>query len=170
MPIWLSIGLAVSAAVGTYILAPIINEDFEYQKNRSTHLINTINDVNKDIIDLSTSARKFNNSIFYHDEDLLENRSDTLDKITELQWRLIDVGVILKRNRYSNESVDSLSHSLDVFRAEVIEAQKPEDQEKVISSFSIVASNAKLMVNTLYMAARIGDDSTGEESSINSSN
>lgn len=155
MPIWLSILLAVSAALGTYILAPIINEDFEFQKNRSAHVLSTVTDMNKDITDLSKNVRKFNDSLFYKKADLGDRRSDALDKITEIQWKLIDVGVVIKRAHGDVDSIPKLGMDLETLQRSIIESTKPEDQEKVIVAFGRVSSTSRTAINALYSAARL---------------
>ncbi len=155
MPIWLSVLLAASAAVGTYIVAPILNQDFEFQKNRSAHLLQTVSELNKLSVDLAVDVRQYNESLFYGKESLTERRGALLDKITELQWRLMDVNVIIDRAGGNVKSVSTLTVKLDRLRSVVMEAKSPEDQELVIASSIEVASASRSCVIELYKAANL---------------
>lgn len=155
MPIWLSVVFAVSAALGTYYLAPVINEDFEFQKNRSTHLISTVNDLNKSVIDLSVATRKFDDSLFYGNSDLRQKRGVLLDKIAELQWRLVDAQVIIQRVKPNDNSITRLSASLNKLQNAVLDAKLPKDQEKVAEAHVGTVQSAKDCMISLYDAAKI---------------
>lgn len=155
MPIWLSVILAVAAAVGTYIYAPKINQQFEYQKNRSQHVLGTLNELNRSMVDLSVSIRKFNESVFYSRNDIAQKRGETLDDIAEMQWRLIDSSVILHRSGVNGSSLRELRDRLSNLRAAVIEAQRPADQETVIAAHEQVATAARAAAIALYTAANL---------------
>lgn len=155
MPIWLSIVLAVSAGLGTYYLAPLINESFEFQKNRSTHLISTIGELNKSVIDLSVATRKYNDSLVYKRKNLEENRGNLLDKIAELQWRLVDANVIIRRVYKHDLSTTNLSKALAELQIAVDNSKKPEDQEVLADKHVLVDKAAEKCMITLYEAANI---------------
>ena len=155
MPIWLSITLAATAAIGAYFLAPIINEDFEFQKNRSEHVLSTVNDINSDIVSMSTDIRKFNDSLFYQTSDISRTRGSVLDSITKLQWRLIDMRVVINRSDVMDSSSVRLEKELEQLRIAVVEAKKPEDQELVIERFDVAAKTARRSLGDLYAAARL---------------
>jgi hypothetical protein len=155
MPIWLSILLAVSAGMGTYYIAPLINESFEFQKNRSTHLISTIEELNKGVVELSVSVRKFDDALFYGRDSKGEMRGAALDKIAELQWRLVDAEVIINRVYPGDKTTTTLSSELMVLQNTIINAKKPEDQENVAVAQVRVVAAAKQCMITLYRAANI---------------
>lgn len=155
MPIWLSIVLVISAGVGTYYLAPVINENFEFQKNRSTHLINTIDELNKAVVSLSVATREFNDALFYNKKGIVQIRGAALDKIAELQWRLVDAEVVISRVSTNDDSTKSLSNALMILQNSIIEARHPQDQEKVADAHAAVVVKAKHCMMTLYRAANI---------------
>lgn len=155
MPIWLSIVLALAAGIGAYFLAPVINQDIEYENNRVEHVSSTVNSINQRVVDLSKGVRHFNRSLFYGDEKLPESREVVLDQITELQWNLIDVSTILDREQGGSTSVDELKFHLNALYEAVQNASEPEDQEKVIVEARLVAEFSQAMLDDLYYAARL---------------
>lgn len=155
MPIWLSLVLAASAGLGTYYLALLINENFEFQKNRSTHLISTIDELNKSVLALSVASRKFNDAIFYHQQDIRTRRGVVLDQIAELQWRLVDAGVIIRRVYPNDSTTNNLSFALADLQKAVMSARKPEDQETVADAHVAVTKAAEKCMVTLYAAANL---------------
>lgn len=155
MPIWLSILFAISAAAGAYFLAPTINQEFEYQNNRVEHVSKTVGRLNADIVALSQSTRAYNESLFYQRDDLLIRRSEALDKITELQWRLIDVSTIIGREDGDVGSVVSLQSDLTALFEVIQNSSSPEEQEAVISAVVKMSQSAENVLHELYGAARL---------------
>lgn len=155
MPIWLSLLLAVSAAAGTYIIAPLINQEIEYQTNRSEHVSKTVNGLNERIVELSKSVRKFNSDLFYQKASTPKSREEVLDRITELQWLLIDVDAIIDREVGKGKAVDDLRSDLERLQEAVQNGKKPEDQETVIDAMSASARQAQNVFHELYAAARL---------------
>lgn len=155
MPIWLSVSLVIAAAIGTYVFAPKVNQTFEFQKNRSQHILSSLNDLNGAIIELSVAVRKYNDSLFYSRNDATDRRGDVLDKITELQWRLIDASVIMRRSGGSGRPLEQLKDRLSELRAVIIEARRPEDQELVIRHHNAVSNAARTAIIALYTAANL---------------
>ncbi|MGR6328000.1 hypothetical protein ACU5AX_02940 [Sphingomonas sp. XXL09] len=154
MPIWLSVALAVFAAVGTYYVAPLVNENFEFQKNRSAHLLSTVDELNKGVVDLAISVRKFNDALY--DGGLKKSRrGDALDKIAELQWRLVAADVIIRRVYPSDTSTKDFSQALANLQNVIIEAKKPSDQDKVADAYVLTLKKARHCMVILYDAARI---------------
>lgn len=155
MPIWLSLSLAIAAAAGTYFLAPIINENFEFQKNRSAHVMQTVNSINGDFVEITKLTRKYNDNLFYQSSKLSDSRGALLDKVSELQWKLIDMGVVIKRSGASDQCVINLKKSLDLYRVEVLESRTPKDQERVISKYLSVADSGRACLTILYDSAKL---------------
>lgn len=155
MPIWLSLLLAFSAGAGTYVIAPLVNEEFEYQNNRTEHVSKTVDNFSDRFLDLSRSIRKFNDSLFYEQNDLGEKRSEALDKITELQWSLIDVKTILNREEVSDSSIVELQNSLQELGKSVTNARRPVDQEDVIRKMEGAAADSQEVLSSMYKAARL---------------
>ena len=155
MPIWLSILFAAFAAGGTYFLAPVINQDLEFQKNRSAHVMSTVNDVNSEIVQLTKDVRTFNESLFYEEKNVRSSRGALLDQIAELQWHLIDVGIVIRRAGSDDRCVGEMKTSLDNLRLSAVEAQKPEDQESVIGAYRKTAGSSERCLQVLYGAAKL---------------
>lgn len=155
MPIWLSILLAVAAALGTYFIAPMINQELEYQKSRSEHVSSTVGNLNTKVVDLSKSVRRFNDHLFYQDDERVSQRDEALDRITELQWILIDVDTIIARGEGSSASVRELQKLLAKLNLEIRNAESPEDQEKVVEAMANVARASQAVIRDLYSAARL---------------
>jgi hypothetical protein len=155
MPIWLSVVLAISAAAGTYWIAPLINQDFEFQKNRSSHLLGTVSEINKDMVLLVVDVRKFNNSLFYEHRSLSLSRGNLLDQITQVQWRLLDVKIVIDRAKADSSCVGRLSNNLANLDRAVKEASKPEDQESTIAASLKASKEAQSCLMVLYKAAQL---------------
>lgn len=155
MPIWLSILFALAAGVGTYFIAPLINQEIEYQNNRSQHVSTTVSELNSKVVDLSKGVRRFNESLFYERRDTSEERHVVLDKIVELQWVLIDVDTIIARENSDSRSVEALQNNLDLLYEEVQNAGDPADQENVIKAMAETARGAQSVIVDLYSAAKL---------------
>jgi hypothetical protein len=95
MPVWLTIVVSISAAYATYVFAPAYNRQFVIEDVRSSHLTKTTDQLNADMIDLSQSIRRLNGHIVNKSDESIEQREKSLDIITKIQWRLVDIRVIL---------------------------------------------------------------------------
>lgn len=155
MPIWLSILLALSAGFGAYFLAPIINKEIGYENSRTAHVTKTVDNLNQKIVELSKSIRYFNDSLFYGKKDIFKRREEVLDKITELQWLLIDVDAVIVRETDQKDRILELQRDLDSLNESVQNAKTPEDQENVITDMRRTAGHARALVMELYVAAKL---------------
>lgn len=155
MPVWLSLCLVLAAAVGTYYIAPLVNENFEFQKNRSAHVLQTVEKISNSNVELAVLTRKFNDSLFYDKDSLEGDRNALLDKITEYSWLLIDVDVVLSRANAERSCVEGLNGHLDALRKSVIASELPQDQESVLKAASEVTESARNCSVVLYEAAKL---------------
>lgn len=88
MPIWLTIVVSLLAAGGAYWISPIINREFQVDAARSAHIAKTTDNLNVEIIELSTKVRRLNESLVNGSADVPTLRGDCLDLLTKLQWML----------------------------------------------------------------------------------
>lgn len=154
MPIWLSILLMVAAGYGTYVIAPMINQDFEYQKNRSTHILQTVQQMNKLNVELAIKSRTLSNALFYSN-NFLKEREDLLDKVVEFQWALIDIDTVLQRNVPGDNCVKNIDRNLSDLKRIAYLVRNPEDQEYVNFAAAVAARNAKECAARFYQAAKL---------------
>ena len=96
MPVWLTLALTIGAAAATYYVTPSINRQFQIDAARKTHLAKTTEELNSGIIQLSEKVRRLNSAFLNHPEDVAALREDCLDLVTQLQWQLVDLRVVLK--------------------------------------------------------------------------
>lgn len=155
MPIWLSLSLAFFAAGGAYLLAPLINENLEVQKNRSSYVVSTISDTNRDFVELTKNIRRFNDALFYKAADISSRRGDVLDKIAEIGWKTVNIETIIRRSGNSTQCVGNLNASLAKLKSEVVAARIPEDQEIVIAEYGNTTKIMKNCLLILYSAAEL---------------
>jgi hypothetical protein len=150
MPVWLSIILLGLTAWGTYELAPKINKRIQIDNNRSTYIGATITNFNTTSVELLKSTRRFNRALVVRDRGLEGTRGDVLDRITEMQWRLIDVGVVFEHSGEGRARVALLSSAIRRLGSAVNSAREPADQEAVLEASSAVGSTARGTVAALY--------------------
>jgi hypothetical protein len=63
MPVWMTLLIAVSTGVATYLLAPAINAKFEVQKARSQYIMDNMKLLNADTAELFANIGKLDQEI-----------------------------------------------------------------------------------------------------------
>jgi Na+-transporting NADH:ubiquinone oxidoreductase subunit NqrC len=160
MPVWLTLVLTLLAAVvtaaGTYWLAPRISQNIELDKTRAARLSSSISDLNQSVVSLATNIRKFNASLGSKRESTNKVREEALDQITALQWKIVDLKVVLAGTDNAS-MLDKLGEQLTSLKLSIDIAQRPADQEKVLGSMQEVSKTMTEVLNRLYVAADLKD-------------
>lgn len=154
MPVWLSLILALTASVGTYFLAPNITRRLEIGKARSGHVISAINEINKVVVSLNKSIRAFIFSFRVDENAVEEKRSLVLDHVTELQWRIIDLKVILRKCG-DTALLEGLGQKIEHLRQAVNELKTASNQDGLLAKVSAVSEDLKLILDRLYKEANL---------------
>lgn len=116
MPVWLTIVASILAAGITYVAVPYFTRQSQYEDVRSGHLVATTRLLNEEIISLSQTMRKFDSALLNNELNEAKGlREKALDDLLKLQWRLVDLQVILTSEE-DEQYVTSLSNSLDRLR------------------------------------------------------
>jgi hypothetical protein len=118
MPVWMTIVASIAAALLTYWAAPIYSRQFQVEDVRSAHLKQTTDQLNNEIIELSQKVRRFDSALANKKENSPELREDALDLITKLQWRLVDLRVILTHPE-DERYITSLSNAVEGLRVKL---------------------------------------------------
>lgn len=99
MPVWLTLFMViisgVLASAGTYFLVPEINAELQRQEVRSRYLLDNIKVLNGAVISLWRSTNGMVNQAIETGHFAQNERYEILQQLTELQWRVIDLQVIL---------------------------------------------------------------------------
>lgn len=154
MPVWLTILVSISAAVATYVFAPAYNRQFAIEDVRSAHLTKTTDQLNSDMIELSQSIRRLNSSFANNDGKSAEIRESTLDVITKIQWRLVDIRVILS-SESDKKLVKRYADDLSNLKKQI---DSPGDQQypnRILGAMSHLAESTQSVLNRLYLRASI---------------
>lgn len=93
-PLWFVIVGVLGSAFGTYLLAPKINREFEKQKVRTEFVIRNLDALNSRTQELVSEISVMNLKISER-EKATENRDKAVRLITELQWKSVELSVIL---------------------------------------------------------------------------
>lgn len=152
MPVWLSLSLAILAAIGTYFLAPRITRRLEIGKARSAHVISAITAINVVVIDLNKKIRSFLHAFRLTPDKVDFYRADILDLVTELQWRIIDLKVILKKKN-DGPMLDGLGDKVEDLRKSIVKLEAQGDQESVLTQVANVSEDLKNILDRLYTEA-----------------
>jgi len=158
MPVWLtilaSIIAAVSAAFGTYLIAPAINRQYQIDEARSVHVSKTTQDLNAEIITLSQKIRRLNDALVNETGEVASIRQDCLDQITKLQWMLVDLNVILKSEDDKN-SVRRLSNSIDKVKNALDNSVDADAEPILLNAMRDLGNETRDVLDRLYVAAAL---------------
>lgn len=156
MPTWLTVVLAVCAAVGTYHFTPQVNEAIELNKTRASHIADAINELNKSIVLLSIDLRKLNFELSDPKSKKTEViRADALDLITNLQWKIIDLRVILASSVEKDQLLKDLAASLAQLKSRVENSTSETDATKILTLMKLVSRNMTLILDRLYTISKL---------------
>jgi hypothetical protein len=154
MPVWLSLLLLCITAWGTYELAPKINKRIQLDNTRATYVGTTITSFNTNSVELLKATRRFNSALATS-RNVQESKGVVLDRITEMQWRLMDVGVIFEDSPAGRAHVSELSSAMRHLGDAVSGARSPSDQQQVLQASGQVAATARETVAALYDEAEL---------------
>lgn len=154
MPVWLTILASVTAAVIAYFVSPYFNRQFQIDDARSAHIASTTQGLNHEIIELSGKIRRLNNAIASKSAAAEDLREDCFDLITQLQWRLIDLRVILVTDE-DRASIDKLSNAIEAVRA-VLDAQMtPQTENELLVAMRTLGERTEDVLDRLYVKASL---------------
>jgi hypothetical protein len=154
MPVWLTLVLSLSAAVATYYLSPSINRHFQIDEARATHVAKATDLLNSEIIQLSGKVRRLN-SAFLNDPNIAASiREDCLDLVTQMQWQLVDLKVVLATEG-GVAAVDKLAKSLTAVKKELDTATGAGSQTALLHAMAELGASAQDVLDKLYIAASL---------------
>ncbi|MET3760702.1 hypothetical protein [Sphingomonas sp. UYEF23] len=156
MPVWMTIVASIAAAVATYYFAPLYSHKFQIEDVRSGHLKQTTDNINDEIIELSQKIRRFDSALANKNKNSSDLHEDCLDLITKLQWRLIDLKVVLTKPDDKSD-VSALSDALEGVRIKLNAPVTPRYQADIRSSMGNLAAATRNVLNKLYIKASLQD-------------
>jgi hypothetical protein len=158
MPVWLtiiaSVIAAITAAVGTYYIAPAINRQYKIDEARSTHVADTTQKLNEEIITLSQKVRRLNDSLVNETADAATLRQESLDQITKLQWMLVDLNVILK-SEDDRAAVEKLAAAIARVKDALDQSVDARAQPRLLVSMRDLGEATRDVLDRLYGVAAL---------------
>lgn len=154
MPVWLSILASILAFVAAYYIAPSINRQFQLDDARSAHLSSTLEGLNTEMIELSQKVRRLNSALRNEPSAAPQLREEALDLVTKLQWRLVDLRVVLKSPK-DRDAVQKLSDALAGVKAALDTAVDADAEPRLLAAMRQLAIQARDVLDRLYAAARL---------------
>lgn len=145
MPVWLTLFLFFTTAIGTYYGAPIINNQFEKQKLIASYVSKNLDEFNVLSRELIASISIFNNTL-QKDKKINKEALDTIRaKISELQMRALELDIIFSEEKEALEIIKNYKKSLSDLGFAIDTASTPEDA-KTISLKVIPFANSNIAV------------------------
>lgn len=154
MPVWLTLCASLAAAGLTYFLAPTYNRQFQIEDVRSAHLTKTTDSLNADIIELSLKVRRFRTAYASGAINTPELREECLDLVTKLQWKLVDLRVLLT-NPADEKLGGQLSNALRQLQLALDAPDSEGYSEGLAKAMTSVADATKNVLNRLYDKASL---------------
>ena len=149
-PVWVTVVASCIAAWATYVIAPAINREMQQDNTRATHVLSTISDVNRDMIDLSQKIRRFNNALLNSDKkEIAIRREECLDQITAMQWKLVNVDVIVTHPDHRNNLI-AMRGGLDTLRLSVRSSSTADDRSSLQKATMELSVAAYTVLSDLY--------------------
>lgn len=149
MPVWLTIVVSISAAYATYVFAPAYNRQFVIDEVRSSHLAKTTDQLNADMIELSQSIRRLNSAVVNRSANAIKEREQSLDIITKIQWRLVDVRVILDSSQ-DRKTVTQHAKNLNGLKLALDSQGDADYLRRVRTSMEALAISSRKVLSQLY--------------------
>lgn len=127
-PLWVTLILFALTAYGTYKLSPKLNEKFEQQKIISTYVTDNLQRFNSLSRELVSEISIYTRLIHNGQKPSIEKRDAIFSKITELQWRAVELRIIFE-DADSSTTIEDYKNSLNDLRKSV-EKLKPNSELK----------------------------------------
>lgn len=128
MPIWVTLALFIGGAVGTYFIAPRINQEFEKQKMTSAFITSNLESMNSLTRNFLSDLSVYNNKLL-DDNFSKDLQTKLLSKTTELQWRIIEFEIIFE-DEASKKIILEYKMALDRIRTAV----EKKDPDKILET------------------------------------
>lgn len=165
MPVWLTIVASLVAAMGAYYISPAINRQFQINDARSAHLSRTTDNLNEEIIALSTKVRRLNEALVNDPTKAQDLRGDCLDLVTKLQWMLVDLRVVLV-DREDRAAVDRLANAIGGVKAALDIAIDKRAQPKLLLAMRELGEQTSDVLDRLYVKASLKESCNGHSKAI----
>ena len=154
MPVWMTIVASLAAAVATYVFAPIYTRQFQIEDVRSAHIKQTTDQLNNEIIELSQKVRRFDSALVNKSSKASDLREDCLDLITKLQWRLVDLRVVLTHPE-DGKYVTDLSNTIEALRVKLNAPMSDTYRQEVRAAMGKLGAATSAVLNRLYAKASL---------------
>jgi len=161
IPVWLTLMIMISGAVGTYYLAPRVNQIFEAQKLRTEFLIKAVDEINEQTRTLLANISLAEKRIDLNSPDA----SVPIDKITEsvmrLTWNAIFISNILdddggETDKLITDYENKLAGTVGRYADPKILGPKT-DAERLKRVNAAQEDSTQLMTLTMKLVTRIAD-------------
>lgn len=115
VPVWLTLLIFALTALGTYFLAPIINQKFELQKIQTEYIANNLNELNKSTYKVIADVDSYTNLLLTESKspETKKLERDIRNEITQLHWRSIELKIIFNKNKNADLAIEEYQISLN---------------------------------------------------------
>jgi hypothetical protein len=154
MPVWLTILFTVSATVLTYFGAPSINRQFQLDDARSAQITKSVEGLNGEIISLSQQVRRLNSALVNESDKVPELRDDCLDSVTKIQWRIVDLRVVLT-SREDRQALTDLAEALGELKLILDRSVDASSEQPLLEAMREVGERVQDVLRRLYTTAKL---------------
>lgn len=139
VPVWLKLAGISLGVVGTYFLLPYINQDFERQKIKTEFVLRTFDDLNLKSRSVVTDLSKVNRGWTQGRNSDQSSIDSILSKITELQWKALELSVIFEGSK-SISIIEDYQIALDKLRLTLVTLKDDNSAVALIDSIETFAT------------------------------
>ena len=152
MPVWFTILVGLAAGLVTYVASPMLSQRFQIQAARSAQIAKTTEGLNSQIILLSKGVRRLTDALTNQPSEAPKIRAECLDLITEMQWRLVDLRVVLN-DQDDIKNIDDLSSAIRDVQDALGVAVSRKAEPNIICAMKKLGAATEKVLNSLYKKA-----------------
>lgn len=154
MPVWFTVLVGLLAGIVTYVATPMLNRQFELDTVRSAQVSKTIDGLNGQIIALSKNMRHLTSALVNEPVAVPAIRAKCYDLITEMQWRLVDLRVVLS-DTDDLKAVDRLSLAIRGVQDALDVSVDKSSEGKLLQAMQALGIATEDVLNRLYHRAQL---------------
>lgn len=158
MPVWLSLIVGIAGGFvafgGSYIVVPLINQQLKIQEIRTQYIIENVRSINEDTRQILSSITSLSHKLIETNEIDKDKKKIILSRISELQWRIIDLDVIFSETK-SDSIISNYKSSLSSLRRSIENLENKDQLALVFNNSEQFAISAYHTLQSLYEMAGI---------------
>jgi hypothetical protein len=158
MPVWFTILVGLAAGGVTYIVSPMLNRQFQLDSTRSAQIAKTTDGLNSQIIALSKEIRRLTDALTNDPAAAPAIRGRCYDLITEMQWRLVDLRVVLS-DEDDIKVVDDLASAIRGVQDSLDKAVDSQAEPTILKSMDKLGQSTEAVLYRLYVRSALKQNS-----------